>query len=276
MIYFLLILLGHFISDFVLQSNKMIDNRSHEKSKIRHTTLIKHVGIHLIVYNVLLLVWILVSESLTIQLMGQVLFATILILLLHYMIDWLKVTVNTKFSRQRVKVFSFIIDQLLHIIVITVVLHSVNLLNIDSFIGFTISEKIIAVIILILINTLVAGRFLSIVLEKIAPPNSSEHVVEEEVDEDPTRKIVKKSRTYYPDSDYQLGRYIGMLERILISMFVVANSVMGVTVLLAIKSLTRFKQFEDRRFAEYYLIGTLISIIIAIAIGYVARIIIMS
>jgi hypothetical protein len=33
------------------------------------------------------------------------------------------------------------------------------------------------------------------------------------------------------------------------------------------KTLTRFKQFEDKTFAEYYLIGTLLSLIIGIVLA---------
>lgn len=45
-------------------------------------------------------------------------------------------------------------------------------------------------------------------------------------------------------------------------------SVEGVTFLFAAKSITRYKRIsEERNFAEYYLIGTLLSIIWALAIG---------
>lgn len=60
------------------------------------------------------------------------------------------------------------------------------------------------------------------------------------------------------------GRYIGILERILIVIFIVQNLFQGLALIIAMKTLTRFKQFEDKRFAEYYLIGTLLSLIIGI------------
>lgn len=69
---------------------------------------------------------------------------------------------------------------------------------------------------------------------------------------------------YYNANDDPRGRYIGILERILIVIFIVQNLFQGLALIIAMKTLTRFKQFEDKSFAEYYLIGTLLSLIIGI------------
>lgn len=65
------------------------------------------------------------------------------------------------------------------------------------------------------------------------------------------------------------GKYIGILERILIIIFIVANQFTGLALLVAMKTIARFKQFEDKNFAEYYLIGTLLSLIIGIVYAFV-------
>ena len=66
------------------------------------------------------------------------------------------------------------------------------------------------------------------------------------------------------------GKYIGMLERILVFTFVVTGNWEGIGFLLAAKSVFRFgdlKESKDRKLTEYILIGTLLSYGMAIAVG---------
>jgi hypothetical protein len=42
--------------------------------------------------------------------------------------------------------------------------------------------------------------------------------------------------------------------------------------IIAAKSLARFKQLEDREFAEYFLVGTLASFLLALLVGLGIRI----
>ena len=76
---------------------------------------------------------------------------------------------------------------------------------------------------------------------------------------------------FYNTNEDPRGRYIGMLERILIVVFVVSNLIQGLALIIAMKTLTRFKQFEDKRFAEYYLIGTLLSLLIGIILALMIK-----
>lgn len=66
------------------------------------------------------------------------------------------------------------------------------------------------------------------------------------------------------------GKYIGMLERLFVFIFVVAGRWEGIGFLLAAKSVFRFgdlKKSKDRKLTEYILIGTLLSFGIAIIIA---------
>lgn len=68
------------------------------------------------------------------------------------------------------------------------------------------------------------------------------------------------------------GKYIGMLERIFVFIFVVTGNWEGIGFLLAAKSVFRFgdlKESKDRKLTEYILIGTLLSFGIAIVTGMV-------
>jgi hypothetical protein len=67
--------------------------------------------------------------------------------------------------------------------------------------------------------------------------------------------------------EYNRGRVIGLLERILIYAFVLGGQFGAIGFTLAAKGFTRFKELENRGFAEYVLIGTLLSSSIAMAAG---------
>ena len=66
------------------------------------------------------------------------------------------------------------------------------------------------------------------------------------------------------------GMYIGILERILVFVFVILNHWEAVGFLITAKSVFRFgdlKESKHRKLTEYILIGTLISFGIAIFVG---------
>ncbi len=79
----------------------------------------------------------------------------------------------------------------------------------------------------------------------------------------------------YDDDEESLnnaGKYIGMLERIFVFIFVITGNWEGIGFLLAAKSVFRFgdlKESKDRKLTEYILIGTLLSFGIAIATGMI-------
>ncbi len=68
------------------------------------------------------------------------------------------------------------------------------------------------------------------------------------------------------------GRYIGILERLLILIFILNNHWEGVGFLLTAKSVFRFgdvKEAKEMKLTEYFLIGTLLSFGIAILISLI-------
>ncbi len=60
-------------------------------------------------------------------------------------------------------------------------------------------------------------------------------------------------------TEYNRGRVIGFLERVLIFFFVLNNQFTAIGFVLTAKGITRFKELNERSFAEYFLIGTLLS-----------------
>jgi len=67
--------------------------------------------------------------------------------------------------------------------------------------------------------------------------------------------------------EFNRGRIIGLLERGLIYAFVLSGQYGAIGFTLAAKGFTRFKELENRGFAEYVLIGTLLSSSVAMAVG---------
>ncbi len=64
--------------------------------------------------------------------------------------------------------------------------------------------------------------------------------------------------------EYNAGRVIGMLERGIIYIAVLNNQFSAIGLIMAAKGFARFRQLEERRFAEYVLIGTLLSALLAV------------
>lgn len=63
------------------------------------------------------------------------------------------------------------------------------------------------------------------------------------------------------------GRYIGILERLLIVIGILANSWDIIAVVIALKTVARYKELDEQITAEYFLIGSLASILLALIIA---------
>ncbi|QWB96172.1 hypothetical protein KHQ89_01635 [Mycoplasmatota bacterium] len=70
------------------------------------------------------------------------------------------------------------------------------------------------------------------------------------------------------DDQVKSGALIGSMERIVMMILLIAGQWIGLTIIVAAKSIARFKQLDDKGFSEYYLIGTLYSIIFVIITYY--------
>lgn len=88
--------------------------------------------------------------------------------------------------------------------------------------------------------------------------------------------IKKILSSYKPREDSEsrpvsnAGSFIGLLERIIIVIFLSIGQYSAIGLVLTAKSIARYNKIsEDKEFAEYYLLGTLLSTIIAI-ISYIA------
>jgi uncharacterized membrane protein len=277
---------AHLLGEFIFQSDQFIEQRKNKPI----ATLIKHVAIHALLMGMASLVIAFANPSVTsatLRSLGQAIF---LISISHYVIDYGKMKLSKKMNRVSSQALLFLIDQILHFLSIIFVLHYFTtsewsfMDNIQVFYGdFGIYEKIAATICVFILATYGAGYFLGILLQNMAPNNELQEGIYRLSDEKTevktkyesdgkkeTEIITIKTEQYFHDSPAKIGQIIGMLERTLIVILMMIDLPQGLAFLAALKTLTRFKQFEHKQFAEYYLIGTLSSAMIGILLGIVA------
>ena len=73
--------------------------------------------------------------------------------------------------------------------------------------------------------------------------------------------------------EFNRGRWIGNLERLLLLAIVAEGSYAALAFLMAAKSLIRSRDLENRQWAEYFLLGTLASVAVSLAGGLLIRLV---
>ncbi len=237
MILVLRLLLAHLIADFLLQPNSWVKDKN-EKG-IRSFKLLLHI---LVVTGV--------STILTIDFfVWQI---PVFIFVLHYLIDLLKIYFRTPKAND---LLWFIADQFLHIIsIIGVAMLVEGAANqwIEAL-GELLSSKEVLVVVL-------AYCFIiwpSMIIINLATQGWQTQINDE-----------------MGPSLQNAGKWIGILERILVLTFVLAAQFQAIGFLIAAKSILRISvktENSARILSEYVLIGTFISFTIAILVGLVAN-----
>lgn len=168
----------------------------------------------------------------------------LLIALSHFIIDALKLILQRKNNRR----FLFFIDQLLHIIVIFTAYFWCS--EASFALDMIVNEQSLLMFICLLFLTLPVSIFMKVIFLKWNIAKLTEG-----------NKSLKDA-----------GKYIGVLERVLVFVFVILDHWEAVGFLITAKSVFRFGDLtaaKQRKLTEYVLIGTLISFGIAILIGLI-------
>lgn len=233
MILLLKLILAHCIGDFLLQPNSWVKEK--ELCKAKSFKLYLHILIHGIL--VVLILWDYKYWLLALLLMVS-----------HGLIDTLKLYAQKENNKSK----WFFIDQVLHIISILALWVVFAKPKIDFIKGYE-NTNFWVYTTAILFITFVSGIVMREVMSKWseALKNTDDESLNDESLED-------------------AGKYIGMLERLFVFIFVLTGNWEGIGFLLAAKSVFRFgdlKESKDRKLTEYILIGTLLSFGIAIATG---------
>ncbi|KAF0141093.1 MAG: hypothetical protein FD122_1745 [Stygiobacter sp.] len=72
-------------------------------------------------------------------------------------------------------------------------------------------------------------------------------------------------------SELNTGRIIGLLERIIIFIFVYNSQFESVGLVIAAKTIIRWKKLDEKEYAEYVIIGTLLSVLLAVIITMIVK-----
>jgi hypothetical protein len=227
MILFLQLFLAHILGDFVFQSNAWV--KSKQKKKIRSTHLYLHILLHGAL--VMLLVW-----DISFWLPSLIITGT------HLLIDVMRLYLPKKNKH----VTFFLLDQSLHLLVLLGI--AIWWQEMQVSFAFLKSSEFLIYAIGIVFVTVPS----SVIIRILVSP------------------LYDAARTPNDDSLQNAGSYIGMLERLFVLVFVISGRWEGVGFLIAAKSIFRFadiKGHPDRRLTEYFLIGTLLSIGLALITG---------
>ncbi|MBU9712030.1 DUF3307 domain-containing protein [Evansella tamaricis] len=287
----LILLLAHLIGDFYFQTDKMVKNkRKFLKRHLIHQFLLGFIA--------LFFIYLFLEGT---SFWYHVILPVILLTCAHWLIDIGKIKAEAQLEGKFGKLNSwkgalFVIDQLFHLL--SIVLISLWFFQVDMTSGgntilvvfrlvegsqpsFNVLEKVLLLLIMIMITTTVSGHFIRNLLGSLTNhialfegkysikdtrngqgyiPSDQKTSISEEI----TYTVMK-------NQDLSRGKVIGYLERLLVIILILNDSIGSIAFIIAAKSITRFKQLDDRDWAEYFLLGTLTSIFLAIVYGFLIK-----
>ncbi|WP_026728992.1 DUF3307 domain-containing protein [Flavobacterium denitrificans] len=231
MILFVKLLLAHLLGDFIWQPNSWVADKEIKKHKSIY------LYAHIILHGVLAAI-----------LVGEIYFIpyAILIAITHGIIDLIKLN----FQKNKTKRTWFVVDQIVHILILIAV---VLLYENKNIIYFWQNNEFWILLTGFLLATKPTSIFIKTIISIWSPESQNSH---------------------QDNSLANAGNYIGILERLLIICFILTSHFEAIGFLLAAKSIFRFgdlKEAKDRKLTEYVMIGTLISFGIAIVSGLIIQ-----
>jgi hypothetical protein len=242
---FVLLILAYILADYVIRGERIVQS----KNERRFVSMVSHVASYALLAALFTLPWL--SWRWFWMLVLQIVLHAIVYI---FKIQLLKQKVNIKFE---LEVLAIILHGLVIGLTIRLINQPFESVQFWNWIQALYESKTLyqlciyasAVIFLIKGGTSLTRSL----LEKL----KKKTIRTEKIDEN----------EWISDEEYYVGQLIGNLERILILIFIVTNHLAAIGFVIAAKSVARFKEMDDKQFAEYYLIGTMASSLIAILVG---------
>lgn len=244
--YFILFLLAHILGDFYFQTEKMVKKKEEN---------VKWVLVHGVCYWMIMLLVGLLTNSSTVKM------ALSIGALLHLVIEGLKykclfLLEKAKRRTQTLERNLFFIEQIIHLLcLITIsyvlVIKDIAISTKKWLVGFFdvigIDEmKVFAWILALFI----IHKPANIIIQKLLV------IYKPEIKRNEKKK------------DHNAGRFIGTVERIIMLIFISIGQYSAIGLVLTAKSIARYDQIsKEKDFAEYYLLGTLISTFLVIVVA---------
>ena len=223
----------HLLADFLFQTSAYS-----EKKRKKLKPLLLHCFIYFIVFEIVLLPILQFKKAF---LLGMI------ISVLHFFINFTKNKLEKSFPQRRLQIWIFSINQLIHFALLIGMNYIFNLENSVSnlYINLQGYEYFKTFILYITVFSIVLDPA-SVLIRKL---------------------FISISPKTYPKAyseELKAGNIIGKLERTIIAILLLNNQFGLIGFVLTAKSIARFKQMEDKDFAEKYLIGTLTSFLIVL------------
>lgn len=217
----------------------------------------------------------------------------------HLLIDRLKLGLLDKLKpveHENLKGLGFfLLDQFLHITIIVLTsiiffeLKSSAMLNSASQLfkgddGLELSplNLFLLIIIIFILATSVSGHIIKLLLGSLPSELANfegEITFKNKLLEAKNSNEVKMENDFtekyhyftYSKPNLSRGMLIGYTERLLVILLIVVDAYSAIAFIIAAKSIARFKQLEDRNWAEYFLLGTLASIFLGLVFGLLLK-----
>lgn len=276
----LLLILAHFIADFWLQTDLMV------KDKLKNLT--KHSLHHLLTTAIALaIIWVGLFEYSTI--IEHFILPLVFIVISHIFIDLCKIKLidsmkATKTNHLRTLGY-FLLDQLLHIIIILITCAiCFGIDRYDMAAIFTEMKDLhpihvgVFLMTIFILATSVSGHIVKHIVGSLPSELANyegelilrnERVdVKESIQPKLENTFTEEYRYFtYSTPPRSRGKLIGYIERLLVIILTVIGAYPSIAFIIAAKSIARFKQLDDRNWAEYFLLGTLSSIFLGLVLG---------
>ena len=226
---FMIVLLGHVIGDFYCQT----DNMAKWKDRC-----FKGVVVHSLLYLAVMLAVMVLLFDCRLFVIGAIAAG------LHFIVDSAKFF-YLKSHRNSKKVF--VTDQLIHLLGL-IFLSICEVVEIKRF------ELIWPIEVFETITGIAAERIISWALAVIIIHKPT-NIAIQRITKEYRPKEIRKKKTING-----VGRNIGTIERLIMLIFVSLQQYMAIGLVLTAKSIARYDKIsKDQVFAEYYLLGTLLS-----------------
>ena len=223
----------HLLADFLFQTSAYS-----EKKRKMLKSLLLHCFIYFIVFEIIFFILFQCEKAFILGLIISV---------LHFLINYTVNKLEKYFPKRRLQLLFFSLNQLIHIVMIVGMYYILNLENLTNnlYTKLQTYEDFKIIVLYTFVFSIIldpASVFIRKLFTSISPKTYPKTNLEE----------------------LKAGNIIGKLERIIIAILLLNNQFGVMGFVLTAKSIARFKQMENKDFAEKYLIGTLTSFLIAL------------
>lgn len=234
---FNILLVIHFVSDFYLQNDSKVERKSNQDLltwKFYKTEMFKHTILYVFLSSVIFTLFS--SDDIFDYIIVVGIFFS------HGAIDIIKIQFSKRY--EKCKIHLFLLDQVIHISILYF-LSMYILSEFEPLEWIEVSNTLVLYALIILLLGKTANVVFGILFDNFKP-----------------------DRNDTDDGHKNAGGLIGIMERLLIFILLVSGNIGSIGFIIAAKSVARFKKLSETQFGEYFLLGTLFSVLYTLLVYY--------